>query len=69
MIEFARAAQMATVVGAAIPVDLDYRRVMELAGLRLVRTGVGDGSKSVAAGEERVLHFVLNLSVRAALPA
>jgi RimJ/RimL family protein N-acetyltransferase len=65
MIEFARAAQVATVIGTAMPVDLDYRRAMELGGLRLVRTGVGDMTKSVATGGERALLYVLNLSVPA----
>lgn len=65
MIEFARAAQVATVIGTAMPVDLDHRRVMEQAGLRVIRTGVGNMTKPVATGGERALIYVLHLSVLA----
>jgi RimJ/RimL family protein N-acetyltransferase len=69
MIEFARAAQVATVVGTAMPVDLDYRRVMELAGLRLVPVGMGDRAMRSPTVEEPALVYVLDLLVPAMLPA
>jgi RimJ/RimL family protein N-acetyltransferase len=69
MIEFARAAQVATVVGRAMSGDLDYRRVMELAGLRLLPTGIGGRAMRSPTMEERAVVYVLDLSVRAMLPA
>jgi RimJ/RimL family protein N-acetyltransferase len=69
MIEMASAAQMAAVIGTAMPLDLEYRRVMELAGLRLVPIGMGDGAMKSPTAGERALVYVLDLSVRAMLPA
>jgi hypothetical protein len=69
MIEFARAAQVETVIGTAMPVDLDCRRVMELAGLRLMPIGMGDRAMRSPTLEERALVYVLDLLVRAVLPA
>ena len=69
MIEMASAAQMASVIATAMPLDLEYRRVMELAGLRLVPIGTGDGAMKSPTVGERALVYVLDLSVRAMLPA
>ena len=69
MIEMACAAQMAAVIGTARPVDLEYRQVMELAGLRLMPIEMGDRAMRSPTVGERALVYVLDLSVRAMLPA
>jgi RimJ/RimL family protein N-acetyltransferase len=69
MIEMACAAQMAAVIGTTMPLDHEYRRVMELAGLRLMPIGMGDRAMRSPTVGERALVYVLDLSVRAMLPA
>jgi RimJ/RimL family protein N-acetyltransferase len=69
MIEIARATHVATVTATAMPRDLDYRRVMEVAGLSLIATRVADRAGPIASPGGRSLHYALDLSAEAMLSA
>jgi RimJ/RimL family protein N-acetyltransferase len=69
MIEIARAAHVATVTATAMPRDLDYRRVIEMAGLRLTAARVADRVGPLALPGARSLHYALDLSAEAMLSA
>jgi hypothetical protein len=60
---------VATVTATAMPLDVDYRRVMEAAGLRLTATRVADRVGPIAFPGGRLLHYALDLSAEAVLSA
>lgn len=63
MIEMARAAQVSTVIASTMAINVAYRRVMEQAGLQLIRTWVGDWTESsIATDELGEVSYTLDLS-------
>jgi RimJ/RimL family protein N-acetyltransferase len=69
MIEMARAAQVSIMIATTMAVDVASRRLMEKAGLQLVRTSVSGtaGPTGAAAGGE--VDYALDLTMEAKLPA
>jgi RimJ/RimL family protein N-acetyltransferase len=69
MIEMARAAQMLTVIATTLGVHGASRRVMEKAGLRPSRAGIGEATGPMPVVEHWEIVYPLELSEAAALSA
>ena len=69
MIEIARAAQVSTVTATMMAVDVASRTLMEKAGMHLVQTLVTGTTGPTAAAVHREVHYALDLTMEAKLPA
>jgi RimJ/RimL family protein N-acetyltransferase len=68
MIEIARAAQVSTVTSTMMAVDIASRRLMEKAGLHLVKTAGSETAGPTAAAACREVNYALALTMEAKCP-
>lgn len=65
MIEIARDAHVSTVIATTMAVDIASRRMMEMAGLKLVHTLDGDAARPTTTAGRRDVNYALDLTMEA----